>query len=103
MVRNRLLSSVKQLGILLDDVSYTCGAMFEDLDLPPSLSSVCIKAHNCFDPIEKLYYSCGLFEPICYYCGRAVEMNADEVECYPRCDACTNKVPVKKNKRSKKH
>ena len=51
--------SFKKLENIIEDMSYTCGATFEDITMPEGLESVCIKVHNCYDPIEKLYYSCG--------------------------------------------
>ena len=61
--------SFKKLEKIIEDMSYTCGATFEDITMPEGLESVCIKVHNWYDPIEKLYYLCG-FEPICIYCGK---------------------------------
>ena len=93
--------AVGQLEVLLEDMSFTCGASFEDLDLPLDLQSVCVKTHKCFDPMEKLYYSCG-FEAICFYCGKEVPVIADDSDYYPQCDKCSSKPFVKKPKRSKK-
>ena len=42
--------------------------MLEELNLPDTLSSVCILDNNCNDPIEPLYYSAD-FSPICVYCA----------------------------------
>ena len=67
---------------LLDDISYSCGATFNEIDLPETLKSVCVKQHSCYNPTEKLYYSCG-YEPICIYCGTCCE-DIDEVT-YPQC------------------
>ena len=60
------------LQITLEDISYSCGATLEELNLPGRLEGVCVKAHTCNDPMEKLYYSCG-YEPVCYYCCALVE------------------------------
>ena len=51
----------------LDDISYTCGMVFEELELLGRLKNVCIKDHKCYDPIEKLYYSCE-FDLIWVHC-----------------------------------
>ena len=53
---------------MIDDISYTCGATLQELDLPDKFSCVYVREHNYFDTIEKLYYSAG-FEPICIYCA----------------------------------
>jgi len=47
----------KQLQDILADIAYTCGATLEELDLPDNLKSVVVRVHNCYDPVEKLYYS----------------------------------------------
>ena len=44
-----------QLGRIIADVSYSCGATIADLILPDTLKSVGIPSHNCSDPIEKIY------------------------------------------------
>ncbi len=94
-------SSIANLEHLLDDMTYTCGATFDDLDIPDNLKAVCIKSHKCYDPIEKLYYSCG-YESICYYCGKIV--TADNMEYYPQCstEPCSKKPLIKRRSRSSK-
>ncbi len=67
----------------LEDISYSFGATLEELDIQERLERVCIKAHTCNDPMEKLYYSCG-YEPVCYNCGVLLE---DNVDFYPQCDS----------------
>ena len=62
------MQEVSDLQSILDDISYTCGTTFDDLELPGRLTNVFVKDHNCADSIEKLYYSCG-FEPICVHCA----------------------------------
>ena len=37
----------------------------EDLNLPSEIK-VSIIDHDCHDPVEKFYYSCG-YEPVCIY------------------------------------
>ena len=89
--------SFKKLEKIIEDMSYTCGATFEDITMPEGLESVCIKVHNCYDPIEKLYYSCG-FEPICIYCGKVeVQVHAEN---YPQCLDCTSRPATKRHQRS---
>ena len=50
----------KQLQDILADTAYTCGATLEEIDLPDHLKSVMVRVHNCYDPVEKLYYSAEL-------------------------------------------
>jgi len=45
---------VATLAKCLDDVSYTCGVLFSELNLAGRLNSVCVKDHTCSDHIEKL-------------------------------------------------
>jgi hypothetical protein len=90
--------AVTQLQNLLEDISYSCGATFEDITMPEGLESVCVKRHNCYDPIEKLYYSCG-FEPICIYCAASdgLEFNSGNAsDYYPQCDNCSLKPRIMK-------
>ncbi len=58
----------KSLETILEDVKYLCGALFDELELPPQLETVCVRDHNCCDPIETLYYSAE-YNLICYYCA----------------------------------
>ena len=45
--------SLSLLEKILDDISYTCGTTFDDLDLPATLKSVCVRTlsiipvHSC--------------------------------------------------------
>lgn len=71
-----------QLQSLFEDVSYSCGAMLEELNLPDSLSSVRTLDHNCDDPIEPLYYSAD-FSPIYVYRASEDLSNSPASDCYP--------------------
>ena len=84
---------------VLDDISYTCGVSFSDLDLPGRLKNVCVRNHKCGDSIEKLYYSCR-FEPICIKCSSEdVQSNTNF---FPLCVHCleqdTSPIPRSKRK-----
>ena len=57
------------LESLLDTYSYTCGSSLKDIGFPFSEVYVC--NINCYDPIEKLYYSAG-YAPTCIYCAEEV-------------------------------
>ena len=97
----RKLTNVQRrtLEAILNDVSCSCGASFEDIEFPDGLESVCIRDHNCSDPIEKLYYSAG-YDPICYYCA-SEEITEVSEDIYPLCSDCTSRTHVHKRKTSK--
>ena len=50
------VQEVSDLQSVLDDILYTCGMTFDDLDLPGRLVNVFVKDHSCADSIENLYY-----------------------------------------------
>ena len=78
---------------MLDDYTFTCGATLSDLELSGSLSKVCIRDLQCYDPLEKLYYSMN-YDLICIHC--CSEDNIVSVQgCYPQCENCKHKEPVK--------
>ena len=92
----KLSSTARQnLVTILDDFTFTCGATVSDLELSDSLSDVCVRDVQCYDPLEKLYYSMN-YEPICIHC--CSEDNLVSVQgCYPQCENCKHKEPVKKS------
>lgn len=88
------------LASILEDVSYTCGASLEDLDLPDSVASVEIRNHQCGDAIEKLYYSAE-YEDICIYCAASMDLvtSLPESTYYPICSSChEDKQPISRKK-----
>lgn len=98
--RKLTLSEKQQLQSILEDVSYSCGALFQELDLPERLSCVHVLDHNCYDPIEPLYYTADS-EPICVYCASADGLrDSPSTDFYPMCDTCVsnNFEPIKKQK-----
>ena len=74
--------------------------LFTELELPGRLKNVCVKGHKCYNPIEKLYYSCG-FELICDLC--ASEEVQDDPSYLPQCVTCQEKgtVRIKRPQRKK--
>ena len=76
---------------LSDDGLYTCGATLKDLNLPEEFQFVDV--HDCYDPIEKLYYS-AKFDPICIYCAADQPFTSDDQ--YPQCSNCKDKEPIRK-------
>ena len=77
----------------LGSVSFTCGVPIEDFDadLP-----VYTRSLNCYEPIEKQYYSAG-YEPICVYCASTDELDMTSNTGYlPQCGNCAGKEQIKK-------
>jgi len=91
----------KQLSTLLDNYTYTCGATLSDLELPDSLSSVCVRDVECYDPLEKLYFSMK-YDPICIYCCGDKNLKSTEGY-YPKCELCADKTPIAKSLNSQFH
>ena len=90
------LSSIarQELATILDGYTFSCGASLHDLEFPSTLSQVCVRDLQCYDPVEKLYYSMN-YDPICVHC--CSEDNLVSAQgCYPQCAQCKHKVPVKK-------
>ena len=67
------------LALKLDDLAFSCGASLQDLDFPAPLNEVFVRSVNCFNPIEKLYYSAG-YEPICLYCAGQVDTATESIQ-----------------------
>ena len=59
------------LQSILEDISFTCSAQLQDLDLPERLRGVYSRELSCEEPIEKLYYG-AKYKPIymCLLCCR---------------------------------
>ena len=72
---------------ILEDVLYTCGTTFDDLEIPGRLTNVFVKDHSCEDNIVKLYYSCS-FEPICVHCASEEVTDAVDSDFLPQCQVC---------------
>jgi len=95
----RLLYSQKKLAkrdrhdlqSILEDVSFTCGAQLQDLNLPEQLRDVYMREMCCEEPIEKLYYS-AKYKPICVYC--AEDVDKVEKDCYPQCAYCSDRPKI---------
>ena len=83
-----------QLDNPLSDYTYTCGATLSDLDLNSRLADVCIRDIQCYDPLEKLYFSMNK-DPICIYCCGSANLATKE-GCYPQCNNCDSKPSVQK-------
>jgi len=80
----------------LDGMSYTCGSMLADLHLTGKLTNVYVRDLRCYDPMEKLYYSSGCNDQVCYYCSCSNNLITVE-NSYPICTSCKKlKDPVLK-------
>ncbi len=73
------------LQALLEKYMYSCGASLKDLDLPEEYNDIDIRDHDCYDPIEKLYYS-AKNPPICIYCAKDHPYTCSDK--YPECNDC---------------
>lgn len=100
-------ASRTQLQKSLNDLEYSCGSSFIDVECEDShiLKKVFVRKNlNCSDTIEIPYFSAG-FEPICYYCGANDDDDGLQVsdDDYPLCLLCKNegKRVVKRRTRSK--
>ena len=83
------MQEISDLQTILDDILYTCGTTFDDLELPGRLVNVFVKDHSCADSIEKLYYSCGS-ELICvHYAIEEVTDSVDSVSFHSANNACS--------------
>ena len=51
--------SCRQVLLPSDDVTCTCGAHLQDMEMIGSLAEVYARVIRCCDPIENLYYSVG--------------------------------------------
>ena len=86
----------KVLQQSLDGMSYTCGAILADLHLTGKLSNVHVRDLRCYDPMEKLYYSSGCNDQVCYYCSCTNNLHTVG-NSYPICTSCKkSKDPVLK-------
>ena len=95
------LQQRRELEAYLDDLSYTCGSTFADVDSAEDcvLRSIYIKQNlTCESPTEIPYYSAGN-EPICYYCGSQYELS-ENPDYYPLCISCNGKEKVHKRTRT---
>ena len=67
----------------------------ETVQLPHGME-IFVKDHDCADPVEKLYYSCG-YHPICIYCGWYLSDADEDADSYPQCVDCDHP-PILKRK-----
>ena len=87
----------KSLEEALADSVFTCGSALEDLQVE-GFNNVYIRPLNCYDHIEKQYYSAG-YTPICVYCGEDCPLYHSSSTNHPsgmKQQECNNKEPIKK-------
>ena len=82
-----------QLQAALEELSFTCGAPIQDLDLPGRLSDVYTRQLHCEEPIEKLYNS-AKYSPICIY--YAQDLQEVPTNHYQQCTECKDKPAITK-------
>lgn len=98
-------SEKKELQIVLENLLFSCGSSFTDIDCEESsvLKKVfCRQNINCSSPMEIPYYSTN-HEDLCYYCGADKDFATGEtfINKYPICNLCfsCNKTPIPSRKR----
>ena len=87
----------------MGDLSYSCGATMDDVDLPDYLKCVEIRSHCCSDLIERLYYSAYPEDVLCIHCGETQSVANDIEGAFPYCEDCESRPRVYKRKRNKEH
>ena len=65
--------------------------------MPKGLEGVCIKKHECYDAIEKLYYSYPDYELICIQCASTTLSTPLPADHYPQCVNCDSKSNTSKH------
>ena len=100
-------SERRELQVILEDILFSCGSSFEDIDCGESsmLKKVFCRLNlNCSSPIEIPYYISN-HETLCYYCGVDNDFASGDLfsDKYPICMHCLsdNKKPVGSRKRKK--
>jgi len=81
------------LQAAIEEISYTCGAQLQELELPGRLKDVYVRDISCEDSIEKLYYS-AKYDPICVYCAASIDSVPSDR--YPQCPSCSDKPVISK-------
>ena len=91
------VQEVSDLQSVLDDILYTCGMTFDDLDLSGRLVNVFVKDHSCADSIENLYYYdfTSLFVSIVHQ----KKLDTVDSDFLPQCQQCMQLEHVRKPKK----
>lgn len=97
--------ALEQFKRVINDYVYVCGGSFSDVDIDEGnndtkiLSTVFIRENlDCQSLVELPYYSAGIFENVCIYCGSSKDVVRNELV-YPKCQHCSTKDDIKKTKR----
>ena len=99
--RKLSLHQQQELRNIVSDLSYSCGATMDDVDLPDHLKCVEIRSHCCSDSIERLYYSAYPEDVLCIHCGQTRNV-ASEDGSYPNCEDCESQPRIYKRQGNKK-
>ena len=80
-------------------VEDNCGARVKDLGESFEEERISMRNISCYEPLEKLYYSVGTYEPLCIFCCSNEELSIKD-GCYPQCKTCSSssREPIKKRK-----
>jgi hypothetical protein len=100
--RKLSLHQQQEFQKIVSDLSYSCGATMEDVDLPEYLKCVEIRSHCCTDLIERLYYSAYPEDVLRIHCGDTDNLVSDlEEGAFPYCKECESQSRIYKRKSNK--
>ena len=86
--KHKLSTSARRaLQKALEDVTYTCGAQLQDLELGERFVDVFVRLIHCRDSVEKLYFSVGKYQPVCIHCSTSEDTLEEKTDSYPQCSS----------------
>ena len=95
--RKLRMDEVESLRDQLTGMMYSCGSLLSELCSPESqeqttvVSRVFVRANlACTDPVETAYYSSGVFDDVCVYCGdpNNIVRGEESADILPTCKIC---------------
>ena len=95
---------ISALKRTLNDLLYVCGGSLKEIsaDEDPNVhisDKVFVRENLCCTSLIELpYYSVGIYQNICIHCGKSERLTND-VDVYPKCIGCHQKVNVARKKR----
>ena len=81
----------RSASISIDDISFTCGASLQNLELSEHLKYVYTKELSCDEPIKK-FYNAAKYPYVCTCC--ADYFASVPKDRYPQCTACIDKPEI---------
>ena len=102
MYSKRKLCTSNELQSIVGDLSYSCGATMDDVNLPDYLKCMEIRSLCCSDPIKRLYYSACPENVLCIHCGDTENLVSKLVDgAFPYCKDCESQSIIFKRKSNK--